>query len=121
MLSPIDETVSSSSAGTTTGSNPDTQVAATSSTASTILYTVPEGRKAELYFGHQYSSANQNDYYLIVDVGGTLIRVWGGLSGQSVSYRTLTTPLIYLVAGSIVKTQPNNSGAAYILGVEKDA
>ena len=118
MLTPVDQSTSAASAG---GSNPDTQVAATTSSSNTILYTVPAGRKAELYFGHQYSSANQNDYYLLVDVDGVLIRVWGGLSGQSVQYRTLTTPLITLVAGTVVKTQSSNSGNAYILGVEKDA
>jgi len=118
-LTPI--AVTSASSGSTVAAQPDKQIAATTSTANTILYTVPAGRKAELYFGHQYSSANQNDYYLLVDVDGVLIRVWGGLSGQSVSYRTLTTPLVTLLAGSIVKTQPSNTGEAFILGVEKDA
>lgn len=118
-LTPIEVTASSS--GSTVAAQPDTQIASATSTSNTIMYTVPAGRKAELYFGHQYSSANQNDYYLLVDVAGVLIRVWGGLSGQSASYRTLTTPLVTLLAGSIVKTQSSNSGIAYILGVEKDA
>lgn len=118
MLTPVDQSTSAASAG---GSNPDTQVAVTSSTASTILYTVPEGRKAEVYFGHELTYANPNDYYLDVDVGGTIIRVQGGLSMQSAQYRTLTTPLITLLAGTVVKTRSGFSYAAYILGVEKDA
>jgi hypothetical protein len=118
MLTPIDQAASTASGG---GSNPDTQVAATSSTASTILYTVPAGRKAEVYFGHEHTYSNPNDYYLDVDVGGTVIKVQGGLSMQSAQYRSLTTPLITLLAGTVVKTRSGLSYAAYILGVEKDA
>lgn len=99
----------------------DKQIAAKSSNSTTLLYTVPAGRKAELYFGHQNSSGNANDYYLNVDVSGTYIRVHGGLSGQSTSYKTLTTPLITLLAGTRVLTPSSNSGEAYILGVESDA
>ena len=118
-LTPIEVTASSS--GSTVTAQPDKQIAAMASASNTVMYTVPDGRKAELYFGHQYTSANPNDYYLFVDVGGTLIRVWGGLSGQSTNYKTLTTPLITLLAGTVVKTKSSNSGEAYILGVEKDA
>lgn len=99
----------------------DKQIAAKSTNQNTLLYTVPSGRKAELYFGHQYVSSNPNDYYLNVDVSGTYVRVQSGLSGQSASYRTLTTPLITLLAGTRVLTQSSNSGEAYILGVESDA
>ena len=113
-------TVSSAAAS---GAEPqaDKQIAAKTSGSNTLLYTVPSGRKAELYFGHQYSGSNNNDYYLNVDVSGTYIRVQGGLSGQSVQYRSLTTPLITLLAGTRVLTHSNNSGEAYILGVESDA
>lgn len=113
--------VTSASAGSGVTLQGDKQIAATSSSSNTIMYTVPANRKAELYFGHQYSSANANDYYLFVDVDAVLIRVHGGLSGQSTNYKTLTTPLITLLAGSIVKTKSSNSGEAFILGVEKDA
>tara|TARA_S200002703_G_scaffold154256_1_gene156785 strand:- start:222 stop:587 length:366 start_codon:yes stop_codon:yes gene_type:complete len=121
MLTQIQLPVASSSSSSGAVAQPETQVAATSSTASTILYTVPEGRKAEVYFGHDQTYANPNDYYLDVDVGGTIIKVQGGLSMQSAQYRTLTTPLITLLAGTVVKTRSGLSYAAYILGVEKDA
>lgn len=110
-----------SASSSSTATPEDKQIAAMSSSSDTILYTVPAGRKAELYFGHQFSGSNNNDYYLNVDVGGIIVRVQGGLSGQSVQYRSLTTPLITLLAGSIVKTKSSNTGEAYILGVEKDA
>ena len=115
------KTITVSSSDSATVPQPDTQIAATSTSSNTLLYEVPAGRKAELYFGHRESHSNPNDYYLIVDVGGTEIRVWGGLSGQSNQYRTLTTPLIKLVAGSRVLTKNSNYGDAYILGVESDA
>ncbi len=121
MLTPVDQAASSSSSGGGAVAQPETQVAATSGSQNTILYTVPAGRKAEVYLGHQYTDSNTNDYYVNVDVGGTLIRVYSGLSNQSVQYRSLTTPLITLIAGTVVRTQPSNSGDAYILGVEKDA
>ena len=113
-------TVSSAAAS---GAEPqaDKQIAARSTNTNTLLYTVPSGRKAELYFGHQYAYSNGNDYYLNVDVSGTYIRVHGGLSSQSSSYKTLTTPLITLLAGTRVLTHSSNSGEAYILGVESDA
>ncbi len=121
MLTPVDQAAASSSSGGGAVAQPETQVAATSGSQNTILYTVPAGRKAEVYLGHEYTGANNNDYYLNVDVGGILIRVWSGLSNQSNTYRSLTTPLLTLIAGTVVRTQPNNSGSAYILGVEKDA
>jgi len=121
MLTPVDQAAASSSSGSAAVAQPETQVAATSNSTNTILYTVPAGRKAEVYLGHQYTDSNTNDYYLNVDVGGTLVRVWSGLSNQSMQYRSLTTPLLTLIAGTVVKTQPNNSGYAFILGVEKDA
>lgn len=124
MLQQIDDippVATSSSSGGGVVAQPETQVAATSNSSNTILYTVPSGRKAEVYLGHQYTDSNTNDYYLHVDVGGTLIRVWSGLSNQSAQYRSLTTPLITLIAGTIVRTKSSNTGYAYILGVEKDA
>ena len=99
----------------------DKQIAASSSNSSILLYTVPDGRKAELFFGHQYSYSNSYDYYLQVDVGGTYINVTGGLTAQSANNRSLTTPKITLLAGSRVLTRSSNSGTAYILGVETDA
>lgn len=119
MLSPIDEAAVVSA--TSAGPQPDTQIAASSSSSNTLLYTVPAGRKAELYFGHQYAYSNGYDYYLFVDVDGTYIKVHGGLSSQSSNYKSLTTPIMTLLAGTRVLTRSSNSGDAYIFGVEKDA
>ena len=109
------------SSGSSATPQPDKQIAGMTTSSNTLLYEVPTGRKAEVYFGHQYSGSNNNDYYVNVDVGGTYVRVQGGLSGQSVQYRSLTTPLVTLLAGSRVLTHSSNSGEAYILGVESDA
>ncbi len=102
-------------------SAPDKNIAGSSTSSSTLLYTVPAGRKAEVYIGHEYTYANSYDYYLDIDVGGTYIQVMGGLSRQSYTYRSLTTPLITLHAGTRILTRSSNSGNAYFLGVEKDA
>ena len=120
MLTPIDEVASSAGASEATPL-PDKQIAATSSYSSTLLYTVPDGRKAELFFGHAYAYSNGYDYYLDVDVSGTYIHVMGGLSSQGSNYKSQTTPLITLLAGTRVLTRSSNSGSAYILGIEKDA
>ena len=119
MLTPIDDAPPVVTTSATSGV--DKQIAASSSNSSTLLYTVPDGRKAELFFGHEYTYANPNDYYLQVGVGGTYINVMGGLTAQSSNYKSLTTPKITLLAGSRVLTRSSNSGTAYILGVETDA
>ncbi len=100
---------------------PDKQIAAASTNSTTLLYTVPAGRKAELFFGHEYAYSNGSDYYLDVDVDGTYIKVMGGLSSQGSNYKSLTTQMITLLAGARVLTRSSNSGNAYILGIEKDA
>tara|TARA_B100000575_G_scaffold272623_1_gene254892 strand:+ start:172 stop:525 length:354 start_codon:yes stop_codon:yes gene_type:complete len=117
MLTPIDETV----AATGAVAQADKQIAAASSNSNVVLYTVPDGRKAELFFGHEYAYSNGNDYYLNVDVNGTYIKVMGGLSSQGSNYKSLTTQMITLLAGTRVLTRSSNSGNGYIFGVEKDA
>ena len=119
MLTPIDDAPPVVTTSATSGV--DKQIAASSSNSSTLLYTVPDGRKAELFFGHEYAYSNGNDYYLNVDVNGTYIKVMGGLSSQGSNYKSLTTQMITLLAGTRVLTRSSNSGNGYIFGVEKDA
>ena len=45
----------------------------------------------------------------------------GGLSSQGSNYKSLTTQMITLLAGTRVLTRSSNSGNGYIFGVEKDA
>lgn len=120
MLSPIDETVSSSSAGTTTEPAPDKQIGARSNTNGAVFYTVPAGRVFNGWVSNDGSNQGTG-YYTNIVVDGVDIIHRGTFSTAVVNYKTGSpASKLTLLAGTSVK---NSGGTAfsYVFGVESDA
>jgi len=120
MLSPIDETVSSSSAGTTTEPAPDKQIGARSNTNGAVFYTVPAGRVFNGWVSNDGSNQGTG-YYTNIVVDGVDIIHRGTFSTAVVNYKTGSpAPKLTLLAGTSVKNY-GGSVFSYVFGVESDA
>lgn len=116
MLSPIDETATSAVSAAA-----DKQILATTSSASTIIYTVPENRKFEGHVGTAYAYSGGNYGVVIRSSDGSAeVKIRSGFFAESSQYRFNPHSPITLLAGTIVKSD-TTAGPTYILGVESDA
>jgi len=79
------------------------------STASTVIYTVPVGRK---FKGHLWT--DQATYFGIIN--GHTMR-----SGYGASYYYVPPLPIELTAGDVVKSSPTTSDSTQLQGLESDA
>lgn len=89
------------------------QIAASTTSSGTVLYTVPTGKKFQ---GYIYNSG-QGQSVGITPSGGSLVQI--DLTCPSVGYASATAPLFTLVAGTIITTQ--STGRTNVIGVETDA
>jgi len=114
MLTPIDDATTSSSGQ---ASAPDKQICTSGTSANTLVYTVPAGRK---FVGWASNDTSQNgSYWAQLEFDGGSVRHYSQFSFAPVSYQTIPAPVLTLLAGTEVKV--GNGNTVYVFGVESDA
>ncbi len=115
------EQAASSAAAT---SSPDKTITLrTSGASSTLMYTVPDGRKFRGNIGHNYAN-NSSNYKITIAAAGLSIadgvEINSNFFTRSYSYTDMQGGRIELSPGDKVFGANNNAPTSFILGIESD-